>query len=307
MNLEQLQYICAVYETGSINRAAKRLYLSQPNLSNAIRKLEHELGFNIMIRSTAGVTFTEQGLTLVRRAKRVLEEYASIQQMSGKTHIPRFWVLTPNYPPVEKAFTELCGQLSRQGQLSGYYLRLSRAVWTESIRILGAKQADLAIAALPDNTAGSTDFQKKLRENGLVFQRLALSHSYVKLAKGHPLLQEFPFPFEKLCEYPLTYYSHDNLDAPWNGMKYLPFTVTPYKIYIDSGSTRTQIIANTNAWGISVKMRQEDLDREGVCVVEIPDCRTVIGCLLRENRQENPLEAPYLELLRRELAFLDLE
>ena len=47
MTIQQLQYILEVHRTGSISKAANNLYLAQPNLSNAIRSLEQELGFPV--------------------------------------------------------------------------------------------------------------------------------------------------------------------------------------------------------------------------------------------------------------------
>ena len=44
MNLMHLKYMLAVAETGSINKAAEKLYVGQPNLSRAIRELENSLG-----------------------------------------------------------------------------------------------------------------------------------------------------------------------------------------------------------------------------------------------------------------------
>lgn len=47
MRIKQLEYLEAVIETGSINEAAKRLYLTQPSLSSAIKDLEKEMGITI--------------------------------------------------------------------------------------------------------------------------------------------------------------------------------------------------------------------------------------------------------------------
>ena len=47
MRIKQLEYLEAVIETGSINEAAKRLYLTQPSLSSAIKDLEREMGIEI--------------------------------------------------------------------------------------------------------------------------------------------------------------------------------------------------------------------------------------------------------------------
>ena len=61
MRIQQLAYLDKIVETGSINEAAKQLYLTQPSLSNAIKELEEEVGIQLLIRSKLGVTLTEDG------------------------------------------------------------------------------------------------------------------------------------------------------------------------------------------------------------------------------------------------------
>ena len=52
MKLQQLKYAIAVADAGSINEAAKQLFVAQPSLSSAIKELEEELSFEIFIRSS---------------------------------------------------------------------------------------------------------------------------------------------------------------------------------------------------------------------------------------------------------------
>ena len=61
MKTEQFQYVLELFKTGSISKAAKKFYMSRPNLSNSIRTLEDELGFDILERGVNEVKFTEKG------------------------------------------------------------------------------------------------------------------------------------------------------------------------------------------------------------------------------------------------------
>ena len=56
MTLQQLKYIIGIVNSGSINEAAKRLFISQPSLSKAVRELENELNFEIFRRSSKGIS-----------------------------------------------------------------------------------------------------------------------------------------------------------------------------------------------------------------------------------------------------------
>lgn len=74
MKIEQIQYILEIYKTGSISKAAQNFYMSRPNLSNSIRNLENEVGFDILERGTDGVTFTKKGEAFVRHGMMIMKE-----------------------------------------------------------------------------------------------------------------------------------------------------------------------------------------------------------------------------------------
>ena len=61
MTLQQLKYVIAIADSGSVNAASKRLYVSQPSLSSAVKDLEEEVGFEVFRRSNRGVIITAQG------------------------------------------------------------------------------------------------------------------------------------------------------------------------------------------------------------------------------------------------------
>ena len=72
MELQQLRYICAIADTGSFSRAAQKTNVSQPSLSQQIRKLEDELGARLFNRLGRTVQLTELGQAFLPRARAVL-------------------------------------------------------------------------------------------------------------------------------------------------------------------------------------------------------------------------------------------
>lgn len=306
MNLDQLRYICAIYETGSIRRAADKLFLSQPNLSSAVSRLENELGYTILLRSHRGVQFTDRGLSLVQHAAHVLEECNSIRSLRTQPLLRHFHVTSMYYPPVDRAFIALCAQIEREGLIDEYDLRLTGAAnWIDSLSALYRHEAELGVTCVPEETVRAASFRSSLEQHGVEFYPLAKTSVVAKLAKDHPLLREEPFPFEKLADYPMTEYSSrgDSL-AAYGGIR-LPFTLKASRIIVDSGRTRSQLIAGTLAWGIAMKLPRRHQEEYGIRYVEFPDSVWSVGCLRDPRRPVDEAEERFMNHLRRELSFLE--
>mgnify|MGYP000460724673 CR=1 FL=1 len=79
MTLQQLKYVCMVAETGKITEAAKKLYISQPSLTNAIHELEKEMNVVIFNRTNKGISLSAEGEIFLGYARQVLEQAAVLE------------------------------------------------------------------------------------------------------------------------------------------------------------------------------------------------------------------------------------
>lgn len=83
MNFTHLQYAVAVAKTGSISRAAQQLFVAQPYLSNTIKKLENEIGYQIFDRTRSGIRLTPEGQEFISSAYKILAELNKIKDISS--------------------------------------------------------------------------------------------------------------------------------------------------------------------------------------------------------------------------------
>lgn len=74
MDMRQLRYFVQIVESGSLAKASRQVFIAQPALSQQMARLEEEVGKPLLIRSSRGVTPTENGLALYHHAKFMLRQ-----------------------------------------------------------------------------------------------------------------------------------------------------------------------------------------------------------------------------------------
>jgi len=123
MNLRDLDYICAVADTGHFGRAADMCHVSQPTLSGQIKKLEDYLGVTIFERARRGAKLTDAGRDIIEIAREIRKNAALIKTLadarkdpfSGKMSLGIIPTLAPNIiplfvPKMKAAFPRLIPQ-----------------------------------------------------------------------------------------------------------------------------------------------------------------------------------------------------
>ena len=107
MTLQQLRQVIAIADSGSLNEAARRLYVSQPNLSSVVKELEKEIGITLFLRSNRGIQLTPEGKQFIGFARQVVEQYALLEdRYIGKKVKKVFSVSAQHYSFAVKAFVE---------------------------------------------------------------------------------------------------------------------------------------------------------------------------------------------------------
>jgi LysR family nitrogen assimilation transcriptional regulator len=88
MDLRQLRYFIAIVEAGSVSRAAARLRVAQPALSQHVLAMEAALGLPLLTRHARGVLPTEAGLRLLERAREIEARFATLPDHVRGAAIP---------------------------------------------------------------------------------------------------------------------------------------------------------------------------------------------------------------------------
>jgi DNA-binding transcriptional LysR family regulator len=73
MRIENLEYLLAVVKYGSMNKAARKMFCTQPTITNAIKSLENELGYRLIERSVHGIVPTTLGRQVIDDAQPIVD------------------------------------------------------------------------------------------------------------------------------------------------------------------------------------------------------------------------------------------
>ena len=175
VNLIQLKRMIAIYESGSLRKAAKAVGVTQPALTLSIRQLEEEFNASLFERGPNGVRPTEMCEKLVQRARLMLmEERRILNDLAAANRVPK---LTVGVHPI--VMNELMSQAMRQfvDQSGPVDMWVREGYTTHLLELLSAGELDFALCGLPDGYASET----------LDFERLFNREYAVVAVPGHPV------------------------------------------------------------------------------------------------------------------------
>ncbi|MBB5326774.1 LysR substrate-binding domain-containing protein [Tunturiibacter gelidoferens] len=192
IELRHLRYFLAVAETLHFSRAARRLGMAQPPLSQQIKRLEQLLGHALFERTTRGVKLTPAGQLLVRRARSTMEKVDEDLAQVRRLGRGEEGTLTVGFSG-SVMFTELPAAIqSFRHRYPKVELRLRELVTSAQIAALLNGQIDLAFLRDGDPTEGiriTTLLKEKyvavLPEAHALARRRTLS---VKALEGEPFI-----------------------------------------------------------------------------------------------------------------------
>ena len=188
MLLRGIEYFVEISKYKSISEASKKLYVSQQTLSSAMKNLERDLGFELLERSSSGVTLTKLGRSFLSDAAKVLnilnywEHYSEMaaQAISGK-------VIVAGGSPLGSFMVELMTYLKENHPLID--VEFHEVASPEMPNYLRQKKARIGIGSI--STAYSTrDLQNFAHECGFVMEQIGMSRLFLIVNKGNIICNE---------------------------------------------------------------------------------------------------------------------
>ncbi|GGY67078.1 LysR family transcriptional regulator [Pseudoduganella albidiflava] len=189
MELRRLRYFVAVAEEGNVTRAAERLGIGQPPLSQQILTLERELDVPLFHRTGHGMSLTEAGKALMVDAKRLLNDAQSAvanAQRAGRGetgHVHLGLTASAAFHPIVRALIR-----AFRATYPGVALTLTEGTTTQLLALLEEGRLDLALMR-----PGTHSFA------GIALYQIASEPMKVVLPAGHRLAKSRRIPLTALA------------------------------------------------------------------------------------------------------------
>ena len=247
MTLQQLKYADAVATCGSISEAARRMFVTQPTLTESIRILEEELRVAIFTRTARGVAVTREGEEFLASARQILDDASRIAEKYGGKAVrrPQFAVSCQHYAFAVEAFMEVVNSSTAEA----YDFTFRETVTSEIVDDVARHRSEIGILYL--SARNERALRKILRKEELAFEELFSAKPHVFIGRKHPLAKKkFVRPAE-LDEYPYITYEQGVENALYFAEEVMPAIDRKRNIRVRDRATMTNLILGLNGFTVA--------------------------------------------------------
>ena len=295
MKLQQLKYAVKVAECGSITEASRRLFVSQPSITTAIRDLEDEMGVHIFERTNKGVVVSEEGETFLGYARQVLEQ-ADLMEHRYKgdvEQVPHFSVSCQHYSFAVNAFIDVI----RAFDAARYDFTIREEQTHEIIEDVAHMRSELGILYLSNRNREV--IEKMLAANDLLFERLFTAAPHVFVCSDHPLAGRDRVSLDDLEPYPFLSYEQGSYNSFYYAEEITSTLDRRRNIRVRDRATLFNLLIGLNGYTACSGVISHELN--GPSIIAIPldvDEYMDIGIITRKNTTLSRYGKAYVEALR---------
>lgn len=298
MTLQQLRYAITVAETGTITEAAKKLYISQPSLTNAIHELEKEMNLVIFQRTNKGILLSGEGEEFLGYARQVLEQAAILEDKykgdgGGKK---QFCVSTQHYSFAVNAFVDLIKEYGQEE----YDFSLRETQTYEIIEDVAHMRSEIGILFL--NDFNETVLRKILKTNDLEFHELFVAKPHVFISRKHPLADRQVITNQELEAYPYLSFEQGEHNSFYFSEEIFSTSERKRNIRVRDRATLFNLLIGLNGYTVCSGVIDKKLNGKDIIAVPLQDEGDMrIGYITHRKAVPGRLAATYLEALRKYL------
>lgn len=295
MKLNQLRYIVEVARCGSINEAAKKLYITQPSLSTAIKELEEEFNIKVFIRTTKGVSLTTEGIEFLGYAKQILDQ-AELLEQHYNNKIPSKQlcsISTQHYAFAVNAFVNLI----KRNHTNEYEFTLRETRTHDIITDVATLRSEVGILYL--NDFNQKVIKRLLKENQLTFSPLFEAAPHVFISTQHPLSGQSIISLGELDDYPYLSFEQGEYNSFYFSEEILSTIYHKKSIHVSDRATLFNLLHGLNGYTISTGVLSTDLNGSDIASIPLAtDERILVGWITSQKVQLSQSALSYINELK---------
>lgn len=296
MTLQQLRYIVEVAETGNITEAARRLFISQPSLTNAIHELEKEMQITIFNRTNKGVSVSGDGDIFLSYARQVLEQTALLEGkfLGRKEHGAKFSVSCQHYSFAVNAFVDVIREFG--GDKYDFTLRETQTY--EIIEDVSRLRSEIGI--LYTSSRNEEFILKLIKQSGLKFEELFIAKPHVFISSSHPLAGKKILTLEDLEMYPYLSFEQGEYNSFYFSEEILSTLDRSRNIKVRDRATLFNLVIGLNGYTVSSGVISQELNGINIIAKKLAATENMrIGTIVQKNMPLSRYGAAYMEYLKK--------
>ena len=186
MDIKNLKYFVGVARCGSINKAAKEMFISQPQLSHIIQTIEEEVGFALIQHTSQGSRLTQNGESFLQHCKVILNEMDSLDRFVTQVYQAgsRLAVSMTRFSHTAACFNQVCENHQNQENL---FLRLHECSTMDVIDEVSSGFSEIGV--LHFSVTETDAMMRNFESRRLQFIHIARFRPYVFISANHELLR----------------------------------------------------------------------------------------------------------------------
>lgn len=299
MNIEHLEYFCVAAQLGSLNKAATKLYISQPQLGKIISGLENELDTILVLRTRNGITLTPEGKKFLEHAKLILDEY---KQLSAIKHLTvshedcSLQVSMVRFSHILESFMDVVNHHAGDSEFSHQLIEGDPEEVIEDVISHRAK-----VGIIYFDVSRHNKMLNSFSNRRLVYETLATFSPCILAAKDHPLLQSGSrIRLDDLRQYPFVRFLgqyEDFTNCILCEDKEYDLNKNPRTIYVSSRSAQLRMIEKSHGFGIGIRNFSNQEEDYNVRSIPIEGCLSHLefGFIYPEDQPVTPVTEEFIE------------
>lgn len=295
MTLQQLRYVIAVAEAGSITSASARLFVSQPSLSSSIADLENEINIAIFERGARGVRTTDEGTRFLSYARQVVEQADLLESQYIHGTPPRraFAVSSQHYAFVVNAFVRLVHEMDRDR----YELALREGTTAGIIEDVRTQRSEVGV--LFRSKFNAEAITGAVRRAGLRIEPLFVAKPHVFVSRTHPLASKKAVTLADLEPFPRLTYDQGVQNSFFFAEELHPTEDADKNVVVTDRATLFNLLIGLEGYTITTGILSAELNGEGIVTVPLAsDEQMELGLLRLAGRPLSPLAERFVDHLR---------